>query len=67
MILVDVFEEQALQWVPEMSVSRLDLLRLEDLQKMATGSIEQKRIQIIKEWLPLSSVDPDATQKSRHV
>ena len=66
-ILVDVFGEQALQWVPEISVSRLDLLRLEDLQKMATGSIEQKRIQVIKEWLPLSSVNPVTTQKSNHV
>jgi len=63
-ILVDVFGEQALQWAPEISVSRLDLLRLEDLQKMATGSIEQKKIQAIKNRIPLSPEDPIATHKS---
>ena len=51
MILVDVFGEQALQWVPEISVSRLDIVRLEDLQKIATGSIEQKRVRAIKNKL----------------
>ena len=43
-ILVDVFGEQVLQWVPENSVSRLDHVRQEDLQKIAAGSIEQKRV-----------------------
>ena len=57
-ILVDIFGEQVLQWVPEISVSRLDLVRLEDLQKIASGSIEQKRVQIIKNKLPAPPVDP---------
>lgn len=47
-ILVEIFDKQVLQWVPEISVSRLDLVRIEDLQKIATGSIEQKRVQDIK-------------------
>jgi len=63
-ILVSVFGDQTLQWIPEISVSRLDLLRLEDLQKMAIGSIEQKNIQAIKNRLPLSPVDPMAAHKS---
>ena len=63
-ILVDVFGEQALQWVPEISVSRLDIVRLEDLQKIATGSIEQKRVQAIKDKVPAPLVDPMTTHKS---
>jgi hypothetical protein len=63
-ILVDVFGEQALQWVPEISVSRLDIVRLEDLQKIATGSIEQKRVQAIKDKLPAPLVNPVTAHKS---
>jgi hypothetical protein len=63
-ILVDVFGEQALQWVPEISVSRLDIVRLEDLQKIATGSIEQKRVQAIKDKLPAPLVNPMTAHKS---
>jgi len=63
-ILVDVFGEQALQWVPEISVSRLDIVRLEDLQKIATGSIEQKRVQAIKDKLPAPLVSPMTAHNS---
>ena len=66
MILVDIFGEQILQWVPEISVSRLDLVRLEDLQKIASGSIEQKRVQIIKNKLPVPVVEPMTFPKSSH-
>jgi hypothetical protein len=54
--LVDIFGEQVLQWVPEVSVSRLDVVRHEDLQMIATGSIEQKRVLAIKAGLPESLV-----------
>ena len=63
-ILVDIFGEQVLEWVPEISVSRLDLVRLEDLQKIASGSIEQKRVQIIKNKLPGRPVVPMVFTKS---
>jgi len=63
-ILVDVFGEQALQWVPEISVSRLDVVRLEDLQKIATGLLEQKRVQAIKDKVPTPLVDPMTTHNS---
>jgi len=63
-IIVDIFGEQVLQWVPEISVSRLDLVRLEDLQKIASGSIEQKRVQIIKNRLLGPLVDPMRFAKS---
>jgi len=63
-ILVDVFGERVLQLVPEISVSRLDLVRLEDLQKIASGSIEQKRVQNIKNKLPAPPVEPMASPKS---
>lgn len=66
MILVDIFGEQVLQWVPEISVSRLDLVRLEDLQKIASGSIEQKRVQIIRNKLPGQPVKPITFPKSSH-
>lgn len=65
-ILVDIFGEQVLQWVPEISVSRLDLVRLEDLQKIASGSIEQKRVQIIRNKLPGHPVKPITFPKSSH-
>jgi hypothetical protein len=65
-ILVDVFGEQASQWVPQISVSRLDIVRLEDLQKIATGSIEQKRVQAIKDKSPTPLVDPMTAHKSSH-
>jgi len=65
-ILVDIFGEQVLQWVPEISVSRLDLVRLEDPQKIASGSIEQKRVQIIKNKLPAPVVEPMTFPKSSH-
>jgi hypothetical protein len=55
--LVDIFGEQVLQWVPEISVSRLDVVRQEDLQKIAAGSIEQKRVLAIKARLPEPLVD----------
>jgi hypothetical protein len=57
-ILVDVFEGQALQWVPEISVLLLDIVRLKDLHKIATGSIEQKRVQVIKDKSPGPLVKP---------
>jgi hypothetical protein len=63
-VLVDVFGEQALQWVPEISVSRLDIVRSEDLQKIVTGSIEQKRVQAIKDKSPAPSVNPMTAHKS---
>lgn len=63
-IIVDIFGEQVLQWVPEISVSRLDPVRLEDLQKIASGSIEQKRVQTIKNRLPGRPVEPMTIPKS---
>ena len=59
-----LIREQALQWVPEISVSRLDIVRLEDLQKIATGSIEQKRVQAIKDKLPAPLVSPMTAHNS---
>lgn len=50
-LLVDIFGEVILSIVPEICVSRLDRLRLEDLQRLATGSVEQKAIAEIKERL----------------
>jgi hypothetical protein len=55
--LVDIFGEQVLQWVPEISVSRLDVVRQEDLQMIAAGSVEQKRVLAIKARLPDPPVD----------
>jgi hypothetical protein len=55
--LVDIFGEQVLQWVPEISVSRLDVVRQEDLQMIAAGSIEQRRVLAIKAGLPEPLVD----------
>jgi len=63
-ILVDLFGEQALQWVPEISVSRFDIVRLEDLQTIATGFIEQKRVQAIKDELPAPLVNPMTAHES---
>jgi hypothetical protein len=69
-ILVDIFGEQVLQWVPEISVSRLDVVRQEDLQKIAAGSIEQKRVLAIKAGLPEplvdEVVDPAVALKNSH-
>lgn len=59
-LLVDVFGEQVLHGVPEISVSRLDVVRLSDLQKIVTGSIAQKRVQAIKDKFSGPLVNPTA-------
>ena len=40
LLLVTVFGTNVLQAVPEVSVRRLDLVSLEELKKLATGSVE---------------------------
>lgn len=40
---------------PEISVSRLDVLKLSDLEKFAAGSLERNKVQEIKEQLLLGS------------
>lgn len=42
----------------------LDSVRLEDLQKIATGSTEQKRVQAIKDRSPAPLVNPMTAHKS---
>ena len=46
-LLVQVFGQSILDFVPEISVSRMDGIRLEDLAKLQAGSIEAKRVQRI--------------------
>jgi hypothetical protein len=38
---------------PEVSVSRLDVLKLSDLEKFATGSLERIKVQKLEEQLQL--------------
>jgi hypothetical protein len=49
--LVGLFGKQVLLMAPEISVSRLDVLKLSDLEKFATGSLERIKVQEIKEQL----------------
>lgn len=48
-LLVTVFGESVLLFVPDVSVTRVDLIKMGDLQKFAGGSFEQERIKEIKD------------------
>jgi hypothetical protein len=45
LLLVKTFGEDILHAVPEVSVTRLDPVKLEDLTKLATGSVEANKIE----------------------
>ena len=47
LLLVTIFGTNVLHAVPEVSVRRLDLVSLEELKKLATGSIETVRVKRI--------------------
>ena len=47
-LLVDVFGASILLFVPEVSVTRVDLIKMGDLQKFASGLIERERVQEIR-------------------
>lgn len=46
--LVDILGQEALHLAPEVSVSRLDAIKLSDLQKMAAESNDRGKIMEIK-------------------
>lgn len=46
--LVDILGKEVLYLAPEVSVSRLDAIKLSDLQKMASGPTERPKILEIK-------------------
>jgi hypothetical protein len=52
-VLVGLFGRQVLFLAPEVSVSRLAVLKLSDLENFATGSLERIKVQEIKEQLNL--------------
>jgi hypothetical protein len=47
LLLVTIFGTNVLHAVPEVSVRRLDLVSLEELKKLATGSVETVRVKRI--------------------
>jgi hypothetical protein len=47
LLLVKTFGENILHAVPEVSVTRLDPVKFEDLQKLATGSVEANKVKRI--------------------
>jgi SNF2 family DNA or RNA helicase len=47
LLLVKLFGEKILHAGPEVSVTRLELVKLEDLTKLATGSAETSRVKRI--------------------
>ena len=47
-ILVEIFGQSVLSFVPEVSVSQIDLVKMGDLQNFAGDSVEQGRIREIK-------------------
>jgi hypothetical protein len=47
LLLVTIFGTNVLHAVPEVSVRRLDLVSLEELKKLATGSVAAVRVKSI--------------------
>jgi hypothetical protein len=47
LLLVKAFGENILHAVPEVSVARLDSVKLEDLTKLVTGSVEANKVKRI--------------------
>ena len=47
LLLVKAFGENVLHAVPEVSVTRLESVKLEDLRKLVTGSVEANKVKRI--------------------
>jgi hypothetical protein len=47
LLLVKIFRENILHAVPEVSVTRLDSVKLEDLTKLVTGLVETNKVKRI--------------------